>query len=1837
MAVFTKIWVALAVALLLINIQGTVAEKVSKNPTDTITSGGDSTRSGYQSTHNLDPNVVSSGSFNQIWKQKLLGNYNGFTEQIYAQPLVFTPSGQSQFVYVISQMNIAYRLSATTGEILASRQLAIPFLVSPDLEGCNDIADCVGSTATGVIDPDLGVWYVTTKTYVDQTINTPQGLAAGRYYIHALDVMTLESKPNFPIPLEGIVADNAPWRVFEGGKHHQRPALLQVGDYIYAGFASHCVQWNFTGWVIGWHATEGRLLTKYAMEGGTEKSGIGGGIWMSGGGLASDNPGRMFFATGNGYASQLADDPVPGRQPPTSLEEAVVNMAINGDGTLTPTDFFMPWEKRDLDGMDKDLGTSGFALLDPKVFSTDSVKRIGCVAGKTGKLYFLNLDDLGGYQMGVNRKDKALQVIEMAGPVFATAGSWPHDGGYVYVTPVGHQTVAFKFGKNSAGEPVFIQAGVTTESAAGRQGVGHASVTSLNGQPGSGILWISDVDGSNLRAYGTVPVNGILPTLALLNNVGQVKFSRPTFGDGKVYLTSHTGYVTAFGSPVNMPLNCSSPYDAGTVNIGNTSTVSITCQSKIPLTINTIDLDISTNFKAFGYTLPKTMAAGETFIFSANFTPQAVGPLSTNINIRTTNGGTEQYAANTPVGIRGVALSQTPILTIQPNVLSFGESIVGADISGKDLQFSIQNDGQSPLVITGYQISANSSTGPFLSNGTTKSGPFTFVNLPPVGSSVPGTSSILTTVNFNGTEAGYFTVYLRIITNGGTKVVGAFGTAGSAPKAVLEWQRLNGTWVEFKAGVPFEFGQVPLGTQQFRTMRLSNKGGTTLTTTISKPPVSGALAAVNALGSIAEGSQIAPGAYEEASLICSPPKSQVNEDPTTLKAVWTMNNNDPTFGKHEIDFVCNGASTQVGPLDSNGQAWYRYLGCYKDANPTRNLEELLYYSVNNTNGICQTDCFQKPQMFPFAATQYEGECWCGTKAPLVKVADTYCQYLCKGNFQEYCGGDGAYMSLFADRRQYTPGNTTISSSSSSIASSTTMIPSSMPSGNISSTVIISSSTMSSNLSISITAPTISSTSVISSSTISPSAVPTGSYQYLGCANEGTNGRALSKDATASSTLTIQKCQEYCTGKGYPLSGMEYSTECYCGLTLENGSTIGGTTQCVMACGGDPAQICGGPGALSVYNNTLLGAPRTPAVVPSVDTFFSQGCYTEGLNERALAGGATAASNMTVAGCVGYCKAGGFRYAGMEYSTECYCGSALAATAAKVNDGDCNMLCGGDAYAYCGSAGRLNIYRDMTASNSTSSTIITTSPTASATPTVTSSTATPSATIRPNFKYVGCATEGTTGRALTLASFANSTMTLEHCQDYCTTLGHALSGVEYASECFCGTHLENGSTLGSPACTMPCAGNAAAICGGPSALSVYNNTDIGAAREPAVIAGAGGYVSAGCYAEGVGERALAGAATAASGMTVETCVAFCKEGKYSYAGVEYGTECYCGNGLAATAVKLGQEKCGMGCGGDMYAFCGGAGSLNVYVADAVVSSSVILPSSSAVSNSSITSSVSTVSTSPPVSSSSAVSVGSSAIITSSSSMIISRQVSSLTSSGASSATAPVTITSQTSSTPTTSPTSSTSSTPTARSEYKYLGCANEPSGGRALSKASFTNSTMTPTLCQDYCTTKGYPLSGAEYSTECYCGTTLENGSTLGGSTQCVMACGGNPDLVCGGPGALSVWNNTAVVLPRAPKIVEGVDGEGVNERALAGSMTTGAGMNVTVCVGFCKAGGYKYAGVEYSTECYCGAAITATAAKVADSQCGMLCGGDAFAYCGGAGRIGVYVANATVVSTSTLV
>ena len=58
------------------------------SPTDTITWGGDNSRSGYQPNHNLDPTVVGSSQFGQLFKTALPGNYINAAEQIYRQHIV---------------------------------------------------------------------------------------------------------------------------------------------------------------------------------------------------------------------------------------------------------------------------------------------------------------------------------------------------------------------------------------------------------------------------------------------------------------------------------------------------------------------------------------------------------------------------------------------------------------------------------------------------------------------------------------------------------------------------------------------------------------------------------------------------------------------------------------------------------------------------------------------------------------------------------------------------------------------------------------------------------------------------------------------------------------------------------------------------------------------------------------------------------------------------------------------------------------------------------------------------------------------------------------------------------------------------------------------------------------------------------------------------------------------------------------------------------------------------------------------------------------------------------------------------------------------------------------------------------------------------------------------------------------------------------------------------------------------------------------------------------------------------------------------------------------------
>ncbi len=93
------------------------------------------------------------------------------------------------------------------------------------------------------------------------------GRPNGRYYIHAINCNDPFERPNFPVKLEGMVALKNSVRIFNGDIHHQRPALLHYGQCVCAGFVSHCIQYNYTGWIVGWDKATGVFAELLLTEG----------------------------------------------------------------------------------------------------------------------------------------------------------------------------------------------------------------------------------------------------------------------------------------------------------------------------------------------------------------------------------------------------------------------------------------------------------------------------------------------------------------------------------------------------------------------------------------------------------------------------------------------------------------------------------------------------------------------------------------------------------------------------------------------------------------------------------------------------------------------------------------------------------------------------------------------------------------------------------------------------------------------------------------------------------------------------------------------------------------------------------------------------------------------------------------------------------------------------------------------------------------------------------------------------------------------------------------------------------------------------------------------------------------------------------------------------------------------------------------------------------------------------------------------------------------------------------------------------------------------------------
>ncbi|KAI0148850.1 WSC domain-containing protein [Xylariaceae sp. FL1272] len=79
--------------------------------------------------------------------------------------------------------------------------------------------------------------------------------------------------------------------------------------------------------------------------------------------------------------------------------------------------------------------------------------------------------------------------------------------------------------------------------------------------------------------------------------------------------------------------------------------------------------------------------------------------------------------------------------------------------------------------------------------------------------------------------------------------------------------------------------------------------------------------------------------------------------------------------------------------------------------------------------------------------------------------------------------------------------------------------------------------------------------------------------------------------------------------------------------------------------------------------------------------------------RTLDGFSLDQTNMTIEYCIETCSNQNYKYAGVEYKTQCFCGNDIAEDRMPTNGtiGDCSLPCSGDATQLCGGAALVSIY------------------------------------------------------------------------------------------------------------------------------------------------------------------------------------------------------------------------------------------------------------------------------------------------------------------------------------------------------------------------------------------------------------------------------------------------------------------------------------------------------------------------------------------------------------------
>ncbi|GAC1675290.1 MAG: hypothetical protein PVS2B2_10120 [Candidatus Acidiferrum sp.] len=546
------------IVLLVVGITLLFGSAGAQAQTSVTTQHNDIARTGANTSETiLTPLNVNTNSFGKLYSQPVDG-------YVYAQPLympgVTMGAGTAQagtthnVVFIATEHDSVYAFDADSNAGSNANPLWKVSLIDATHGGgagekpvpsgdvsTSDIVPEIGITSTPVIDPSTNTLYVVAKSTVGDTTFIQR--------LHALDITTGQEKFGGAITLSGSVSGNG--NGSSAGTLHwdpkwanNRASLLLLNGIVYIGFASHGDNGPWHGWILAYNAT---TLAQTGVWCATPNAAAAG-IWMSGAGLAADVPvgkpyGRIFTVTGNGTFD--ATTPYTNAM---DYGDSILKLDLaNGvptmiSGSTTVGDDFTPFDQATLNNSDQDQGSGGVVILPDSVGGGGGKHQL-VQLGKTGRIYILDRENLGGYTP-TNTKDPQEKASSKG--LWGAPAYW---NGNIYIWSADYNLTAFSFGNGAISS---LYTSISTESALAYS---PTPSVSANGTT-NGIVWSLKTDNFGTQGREILYAHDATNVAKLLyssesnvprdNPGNSVKFIVPTVVNGKVYAGSES-QVSVFG------------------------------------------------------------------------------------------------------------------------------------------------------------------------------------------------------------------------------------------------------------------------------------------------------------------------------------------------------------------------------------------------------------------------------------------------------------------------------------------------------------------------------------------------------------------------------------------------------------------------------------------------------------------------------------------------------------------------------------------------------------------------------------------------------------------------------------------------------------------------------------------------------------------------------------------------------------------------------------------------------------------------------------------------------------------------------------------------------------------------------------------------------------------------------------------------------------------------------------------------------------------------------------------------------------------------------------------